>query len=145
MAASKIQISASLGEKFSVQTTVRGNTIHIDQPPEAGGNNTGPNPLELTLYALAGCIAHIGRIVAMQKRLSFRSLQADVEGEIDKDYLLGKTEEGRAGFTKISAQVKIDADMTPEEKKAFLEEVERRCPVSDNLVNATSVHVGLAE
>ena len=145
MAASKIQISASLGEKFSVQTTVRGNTVNIDQPPEAGGANAGPNPLEMTLYTLAGCIAHIARIVAMQKRLPFRTLQTDVEGEIDKDFLLGKTQEGRAGFTKITAKVKIDADMTPDEKVAFLKEVERRCPVSDNLVNATSVEVSLTE
>jgi uncharacterized OsmC-like protein len=145
MAASKIQISAALGEKFKVQTTVRGNTVYIDQPPEAGGTNAGINPLETTLYALAGCIAHIGRIVAMQKKLPFRAMQIEVEGEIDKDYLLGKTQTGRAGYTKIAARVKIDADMTPEQKKEFLDEVERRCPVSDNLVNPTSVDVALAE
>lgn len=145
MGASKIQLSASLGEKFKVQTTVRGNTVYIDQPPEAGGTNAGINPLEMTLYALSGCIAHIGRIVATQKKLPLRGMQIEVEGEIDKDFLLGKTQSGRAGFTKISARVKIDADMTPEQKKDFLNEVERRCPVSDNLANPTAVDVALAE
>jgi putative redox protein len=145
MGTSKIQISASLGEKFKVQTTVRGNTVYIDQPTEAGGTNAGINPLEMTLYALSGCIAHIARIVAMQKKLAFRAMQVEVEGEIDKDYLLGKTQAGRAGYTKIAARVKIDADLTADEKKAFLHEVERRCPVSDNLVNPTSVDVSLAE
>jgi len=145
MGASKIQLSASLGEKFKVQTTVRGNTVCIDQPPEAGGTNAGLNPLETTLFALSGCIAHIGRIVAMQKKLAIRAMQIEVEGEIDKDFLLGKTQTGRAGFTKISARVKIDADLTPEQKKEFLHEVERRCPVSDNLANPTTVDVALAE
>lgn len=145
MGVSRIQLSTSSGEKFKVQTTVRGNTVYIDQPPEAGGANAGINPLEMTLYALCGCLAHIGRIIAMQKKLPFRAMQIEVEGEIDKDYLLGKTQDGRAGFTKIVARVKIDADMTPEQKKEFLHEVERRCPVSDNLVNPTTVDVTLAE
>jgi uncharacterized OsmC-like protein len=33
--------------------------------------------------------------------------------------------------------VKMDADMTKEEKEAFLHEVDLRCPVSDNIHNAT--------
>jgi putative redox protein len=128
-----------------VQTTVRGNTVYIDQPPEAGGTNSGINPLEMTLYALCGCLAHLGRIIAMQKKLSFRALQINVEGELDKDYLLGKTQQGRAGFTQISAHVRIDADMTPEQKKEFLHEIERRCPVSDNLANVTPINVSLVD
>jgi putative redox protein len=51
----------------------------------------------------------------------------------------------RAGFTSFNAQVKIDADLTKEEKEAFLEEVDKRCPVSDNLMNITPVSVKLAE
>jgi uncharacterized OsmC-like protein len=34
--------------------------------------------------------------------------------------------------------------MTDEEKKSFLEEVDSRCPISDNLANATPVEVKLA-
>ncbi|MEZ5578014.1 MAG: hypothetical protein R3F36_05055 [Candidatus Competibacteraceae bacterium] len=33
----------------------------------------------------------------------------------------------------------IDADMTREEKEEFLHEVDRRCPVSENLLNATPI------
>ena len=34
---------------------------------------------------------------------------------------------------------------TLEEKEAFLEEIDRRCPVSDNLMNLTPVTVQLSE
>jgi uncharacterized OsmC-like protein len=42
------------------------------------------------------------------------------------------------------ATVKVDADLSDEEKKEFLEEVDRRCPISDNLMNTTPVEVKLA-
>jgi uncharacterized OsmC-like protein len=34
--------------------------------------------------------------------------------------------------------------MTKEEKQAFVEEIESRCPVSDNIENATPVKVEVA-
>ena len=37
--------------------------------------------------------------------------------------------------------VNLDADLTPEQKKEFLDEVERRCPVSENTSNTTPVHL----
>jgi uncharacterized OsmC-like protein len=40
--------------------------------------------------------------------------------------------------------VDVDADMTDEEKTAFIHEVDARCPVSENLLNATPVNVQLA-
>jgi uncharacterized OsmC-like protein len=35
--------------------------------------------------------------------------------------------------------------MSKEEKEAFLEEVDKRCPVSDNLINLTTVSVDLVD
>jgi putative redox protein len=142
-AKSKIRVLARLGDKFRVESDIHGNTVCLDQPRETGGENSGPNPLEATLCALAGCIAHLARIIAHQRKIDLRSLKADVEGQIDKGFLLGKTREGRAGFTKISARVSIDADLTPEEKEEFLSEIARRCPVSDNLSSGTDVGISL--
>ena len=61
------------------------------------------------------------------------------ERDIDKNFLLGKTTEGRAGFVAIRVNVKIDADMTEAEKVAFLHEVEKRCPIADNMAGTTSI------
>jgi uncharacterized OsmC-like protein len=141
--ASKVEISARLGNKFRIESDIRGNTVTLDQPPAAGGEDAGPNPLEVALLALAGCIGQIARIIANQRRIELRGFAADVSGEIDKSFLLGKTEEGRAGFTRIAARVSIDADLSPEEKEKFLQEVERRCPVSDNLSNGSEVEITL--
>lgn len=145
MVAGTIQVSARLCDRFTVESEIRWKTVYIDQPGEAGGDDAGPTPLEMVLLSLAGCVGHIARIVANQRKIALRSLQADVQGEIDKDFLLGKTREGRAGFTSIAVRISMDADLTPAEKEEFLREVERRCPVSDNLVAATDVAISLGD
>lgn len=105
----------------------------IDQPKAGGGNDEGPNPLEVFLSSLPACICAIGRIIANQRRIDLRGIDVEVEGDIDKDFLLGKTAEGRAGFTEIRSYVDIDADMTKQEKEEFLQEIAKRCPIADNI------------
>jgi len=63
----------------------------------------------------------------------------EIEGDYDFDNLMGKTTEGRAGFTEIRVNVNIDADLTDEEKQEFFHKVDSRCPTSDNLMNVTPV------
>lgn len=141
MSIKTVAVESRLGDKFAIETNIRGHKVLIDQPVNAAGTDTGPTPLELVLVSLAGCIGTIGRIVAMQKRIDLKGMAIKVEGELDTDGLLGKPIDGRTGFEGITVTVDVDADMTDEEKDAFLHEVDRRCPVSENLLNATPVQV----
>ncbi len=127
-----------MGGTFSTQINCSHPFI-IDQPKIAGGNDEGPNPLEIFLASLPACICAIGRIIARQRRIDLRGIEVDIEGDIDKDFLMGKTTEGRAGFTEIRSFVNIDADMTKEEKEAFLKEIAMRCPIADNIALTTVV------
>ena len=144
MSMKTVAVESKLGEKFIIETNIRGHQVVIDQPVNAAGTDTGPTPLELVLVSLAGCIGTIGRIIAMQERIALRGMAITVEGEIDTDGLLGKPIEGRIGFEGIAITVDVDADMTDAEKEAFIHEVDRRCPVSENLLNATPIQVKLA-
>ncbi len=144
MSTKTVAVEAKLGEKFVIESNIRGHQVVIDQPVNAAGTDTGPTPLELVLVSLAGCIGTIGRIIAMQKRIDLRGMAIKVEGELDADGLLGKPIEGRIGFEGLAITVDVDADMTDEEKEAFIHEVDRRCPVSENLLNATPIRVKLA-
>ena len=139
-----VMVESKLGEKFVIESDIRGHKVVIDQPANAGGTDTGVTPLELMFASLAGCIGTISRIVAMQKRIELRGMNIKVEGPLDTDGLLGKPIDGRVGFEGITITADIDADMTDEEKEAFIHEVDRRCPVSENLLNATPIHVKLA-
>ena len=138
MALSTVTVSAVMKDSFRTEIQCS-NPFGIDQPVGAGGKNDGPNPLEVFVSSLPACICAIARIVAMQRGIALRGVEAHAEADIDKNFLLGKTTEGRAGFVAIRVNVKIDADMTEAEKVAFLHEVEKRCPIADNMAGTTSI------
>ena len=144
MAISKIKVSASMGAGFSTQINCS-HPFVIDQPKAGGGKDEGPNPLEIFLSGLPACICAIGRIIANQRRIKLHGIEVEVEGDIDKDFLMGKTTEGRAGFTEIRSYVYIDADMSNEEKQLFLKEIALRCPIVDNIAQKSVIKPVLVE
>lgn len=139
MPVKKIQVEIKQGSGFKTECRAGKHLVVIDQPAPAGGTDLGPTPLEIQLMALGGCITAIGRIVASQQKLAVRGIEVALEGEIDTDRLLGKPSARRTGFSAMEARVKLDADLSPAEKERFLREVDERCPISDNLQNATPV------
>ncbi|MDX9863766.1 MAG: OsmC family protein [Anaerolineaceae bacterium] len=140
MAANKnVKINAVGKEKFLIELTTGEFTAYIDQPEALGGDNSAPSPLHYFLWALGGCIVTIGKIVAKQQRIDLRGMECSVEGGLNSAVLMGKSDEDRAGFMDLKLVVKIDADMTQEEKEAFIEAVDARCPISDNIMNTTPI------
>ncbi|QHI69984.1 OsmC family protein [Tichowtungia aerotolerans] len=141
MAIKTVKVESKLDSKFKIESTVSGHQVIVDQPAAAGGNGEGPTPLEYLFVALAGCIGSVGRIIAMQKRMAVNGMTISVEGDLNADGLLGKPTVDPVGFKEIRVSVDVDADMTAEEKAAFVHEMDSRCPVSWNLLNASSVKV----
>jgi len=136
----KVSVMVKQGNGFRTECKVGKHTVIIDQPPPAGAD-AGPTPLDIQLMALGGCIAAIGRIIASQRKLEVRGFDITVDGEIDTDKLLGKPTDKRVGFSAINVGVKVDADMSAEEKARFVHEIDVRCPISDNLQNTTKVKI----
>ena len=134
-----VDVTAKLLDKYKIEMKARQHTAYIDQPEGMGGEDAAPTPLEYLYFALAGCICTIGKIVAMQDRIDLRGLECRVEGGLNSAVLMGKSEEDRAGFQALKVITKIDADMTQEEKEAFLKKVDARCPISDNIANITPI------
>ena len=134
-----VSIEAAQVDGFKIETRMREHIAYVDQPAAGGGTNSGPTPLEYLFVSLASCIITIGHIVAKQRHLPIRRIEAHIEGELDTDVFLGKNAEARAGFTGIRVHTKIDADMSQEEKEAFLRDVDARCPISDNIHNLSPI------
>ncbi|SFC26741.1 Uncharacterized OsmC-related protein [Marinospirillum celere] len=134
-----ITVEAQMQEGFAIKSNINGHQLTIDQPEAARGSNLGPTPLETFLFAIAGCVGTLGRIIAMQRKLELRGMQVEVEGDYNPAGLLGKPTDDRIGFQKIRISAQIDADMTDEEKQSFLDEVCHRCPLHDNISLETEV------
>lgn len=134
-----VSVDAVLVEGFKIEVRSRQHVSIVDQPPAGGGTDAGPTPLEYLFVSLAGCFGTIGQIIARQRRLPVRKIEVHVEGDLDTDVLMGKRDDIRAGFSSVRVTVKLDADMTQEEKEQFVREIDARCPISDNIINLTPV------
>ncbi len=145
MPAKTVHVRVQQGAGYRTECSAGKHQLVIDQPTAAGGTDSGPSPLEYQLMALGGCIAAIGRIMANQRRLPVRGFEIEVSGPINTDGLLGKPSPDRVGFQGFEVRVKVDADMTREEKERYIHEIDARCPISENLQNPTPVRVVLAE
>ena len=141
----KVTVTAHQTESMRMDLTARHHRIIIDQPATGGGHDAGPTPLEYFIASLAGCIGAIGRIVARQQKLNVRWMDLIVEGDIDVDGLMGRPTTNRVGFLGFKVKVQLDADLSAEQKQAFIREVERRCPVSENISNATPIQFEIVE
>ncbi len=135
----RVAVQTSMEEGFLVSADIRGHQVKIDQPEAARGTDQGPTPLEYFLFSLGGCICTIGRIAAMQQKINLRSMKVSVEGDYNPAGLLGKPTDDPVGFKQISVAAEIDADMTDEEKQAFLDAVCERCPLHANIKLETQV------
>ena len=146
MAAIKTVKVTAEGPDGWVVTTHSGKHVSIvDQPEALGGTDSGPTPLDYVFVALGSCLVTVAKIVAGQQKIDLRGVEVEVFGDLNLDVLRGQEKNERAGFTSVTATVKIDADLTKEEKEVFMEEVDKRCPVSDNLMNLTEVNLLIAD
>ena len=139
-----VKVTAKGPDKWLITTKAGTHVTLVDQPEAMGGEDKGPSPLDYLFVALGGCLITIGKIVAGQKRINLRGMEVEVSGDLNLEVLRGQEKNERSGFKNVIANVKIDADLSEEEKKAFLEEVDRRCPISDNILNLTPVELRVA-
>jgi uncharacterized OsmC-like protein len=139
MANKLVSIEATQVDGFKIETKSRHHIAYVDQPAAGGGTDSGPTPLEYLFISLASCIVTIGHIIAKQRHYPVRKIEVHVEGNVETDIFMGKSTDCRAGFSGIRVVTKIDADMSQEEKEAFLHDIDLRCPISDNIHNLTPI------
>lgn len=115
----------------------------VDEPPVLGGTDHGANPVEYLLGALAGCLNVVAHVVAKELELKLDGVTIDIEGNLNPARFLGQSKEERAGYKGINVKITPDTDADEALVSQWLEVVESRCPVSDNLANPTPVSIAL--
>jgi len=127
------------------KTVVKARTFQmiIDEPADLGGTNDGANPVEYVLAALSGCLNVMCHVVAQEMNINLRGVEIKLAGKLNPDKLFGKETSDRAGYKEISVEINPDTDADRETLEKWLEVVESRCPVSDNLNNPTPVQIKL--
>ncbi|MGL4644185.1 MAG: OsmC family protein, partial [Vagococcus fluvialis] len=98
--------------------------------------NEGMNPVEALLNSLGACKVIVAKSFARLHKMKINSIRIELEGELDTDGFMGKNPEAKIGFSKIITNFYIDADNTDEEITAYVDFINRTCPVADSLENA---------
>ncbi|POG53738.1 OsmC family peroxiredoxin [Haloferax sp. Atlit-12N] len=130
-------VAAEAASPTETRVSTRGFEFVVDEPESLGGANAGPNPVEYLLGALAGCLNVTAHVVAREMDLDVRDLEISIEGDLNPAKFMGKGDDARAGYEEVRVAVTADVDADAETIGAWLSAVESRCPVSDNLSNAT--------
>lgn len=64
-------------EKYAVQTTIRGHRVAADEPPDRGGGDSAPTPIEALAGALAACTAITLRMYGERKGWELGTVKVD--------------------------------------------------------------------
>ena len=115
-------------------------TLNADEPPILAGQDTGPNPVEHLLNALAGCLTTTLVYHAAVRGIKIEELESELEGDLDIRGFLGVSNEVRTGFQNIRVNFKVKTDEGNIEK---LKALSKLSPVFDVTSKGTNVLVNI--
>lgn len=137
------EASVELKEGLTFEAQARGFSLLIDEPPNLGGMDKGPNPVEYLLFALGGCLGIVIQVVAKEMNIKINSLKINLKGDLNPMRFMGKDFSERAGYKNIKVEIDIKSDISREKLEELIKKVEERCPISDNIRNVTPINIVL--
>ena len=118
-------------------------TIDAGEPAVLLGSDTGPNPAEALLHALAACLTTTLVYVAAARKVRLTEVESTLEGEMDVRGCLGISDEFRNGFTAIKVTFKVKGDAPAEKLREVVERAQARSAVFDMVSHGVPVEVAL--
>ena len=126
-------ITAELQSDYRVDITNGTHTWRADEPVDLGGDNTGPNPYDMLLGAVAACTSITLSMYAKRKNIEITSLS--VEYSYDKVHAKDceQCDDSHSGMVdRVTSKIYIDGDFD-ETTRLRLMEIAQRCPVHKTL------------
>ncbi len=112
--------------------SVRQFELLADEPPGAGGTDTGPTPTELLLSALASCFAMAVAHAARKRELELADLVVHVDGEYDG-----------ARFGRL--RVEVQSSHARGELDDLVRMAKRYCYISNTLARPPELEYAVAD
>jgi uncharacterized OsmC-like protein len=118
-------------------------TLDAGEPAVLLGSDTGANPAEHLLHALAACLTTSLVYVAAARKVRLTEVESTLEGDMDVRGALGLSDEVRNGFTRIRVSFKVKGDAPEEKLREVVERAQARSAVFDMVAHGVPVEVGL--
>lgn len=112
-----------------------------DEPPVLLGTDTGANPVEYILAALAGCLTTSLVYHAAAQGIRIDEVESAYEGNLDLHGFLGLDENVRNGYKDIRISFKVKGDAPEEKLRELVELAQKRSPVYDIVTRGVPVEV----
>jgi uncharacterized OsmC-like protein len=128
------------------EDTSRSEAFEIDagEPGILLGTDTGPNPAESLLHALAACLTTSIVYVAAARKVELTSVESTLTGEMDVRGALGVDEEPRNGFERIRVSFRVTGNAPEEKLREVVERAQQRSAVYDIVTNGVPITVEVA-
>ena len=117
------------GARLRHTVQVRDHQLIVDELPDSGGDDAGPDPLELLAVSLASCTAITIEMYAARKGWELGHVEVDVE--------YSPAERGCP--TKFELVTRLPADL-PDEQVERLRVIAAKCPVHRALEGEVMFH-----
>jgi uncharacterized OsmC-like protein len=128
------------------EDTTRSEAFLLDagEPAVLLGSDTGPNPAEYLLHALAACLTTTLVYSASARKVHLTEVESTFEGDMDVRGCLGLDDSYRNGFTRIRGTFRIKGDAPAEKLRAIVANAQSRSAVFDMVTNGVPVAVEVA-
>lgn len=127
-----------LGEEQKHKTEF---SFDADHPEVFASEDLGVTPVEFVLVGLASCLTAGVASVAQHRGIQLKSVEANLEGAMDIQGILGIDSDVRNGYDDIKVTFNIDADASQQELEALVAQSQKRSAVYDVVTNPTNVAV----
>ena len=135
---------SALHEGLRSEAVMRAHKLVVDEPPELGGTDAGPNPVELILAALGTCQEITYRAYATALGIPLDRVAVNLMGTIDLKGFFAVDDAVRPGYQKITGTVRLESTASDEQLEILRNAVNAHCPVLDIIQNRVPVTLDLA-
>ena len=115
--------------------------LDAGEPAILIGSDTGPNPAEYLLHALAACLTTSLVYVAAARGVHLTEVESTVEGDMDVQGALGLSDDYRNGFEQIRVTFSVKGDAPEEKLQSLVARAQQRSAVFDMVTNGVPVTV----
>jgi uncharacterized OsmC-like protein len=115
--------------------------LDAGEPAILLGTNTGPNPVEYLLHALAACLTTSIVYVAAARKVKLTSVESTLTGDLDARGAFGLDDEPRNGFERIGVSFRVTGDAPDDKLREVVERATKRSAVYDMVTNGVPVAV----
>lgn len=131
-------ITADLTKGFAVEIRAGDHVWHADEPTDLGGTDTGPNPYELLISAVAACTCITVSMYCTRKGWDLHSISARYElDKVHADDCADCDDEEKGRIDRVRSEIFIEGDFD-DEQRARLADIAERCPVHKTLDHGVS-------